>query len=134
MSAFLHYNVYTDTFIEGMPLTSDPAPFLEIYYVPVRMCGTAVSLVFLPDKRALLCILSQSGKYDVWKYSSKYSPRSPAHSVCIHCVRTHSIIADHSVKLLIITLSHKFQHHSGTWIHPEDDFIADYCNSCCTHC
>lgn len=42
---------------ERVPPTSDPAPFFEIYYVPVRMCGSAVSLVFLPDKQALLCIL-----------------------------------------------------------------------------
>ena len=110
ITTFLHYNLHTDTFIERMP--ADPAPFLEMYYVPVRLCGSAVSLVFLPDKRALLCILSQSGKYDVWKYSSKYSQFLRGHRLiqfhlCIHYVHTHFLfhvqkIVDHSDVLLII--------------------------------
>lgn len=56
-TTLLYYNLYSDSYFEGKPLTSDPAPFLDIYYVPVKMCGSAVSLVFLPDKQFLLCIL-----------------------------------------------------------------------------
>lgn len=51
ITTFLYYNLYI--FIERMFVTSDPAPFLEIYYVAVRMCGSAASLDFLPDKQAL---------------------------------------------------------------------------------
>ncbi len=69
----LYYNLYTDSYFERMPLTSNPAPFLEIYYVPVRMRGRAVSLVFFPDKRAPLGILQQSGKYDVLTFLSHSS-------------------------------------------------------------
>lgn len=58
IATFLYCNFNIISHIcERQSLTSDPAPFLEIYYVPVGMCGSTVSLVFLPDKWALRCNL-----------------------------------------------------------------------------
>lgn len=44
----------------------------RIYYVPVRMCGSAASLAALPDKHTVLCILLQSGKNDGWSALPKF--------------------------------------------------------------
>lgn len=76
--------------------------------------------------------------YEIFFQIFTVSQRSRAHSVSLMhplCAHTLSFFrSDHPVMLLIIILSRKFQNRSSTWIHPEDDFIADYCNSCCGCC
>lgn len=100
-----------------MPLTPDPASFFENYYVPVRMCGSAVGLVFLPDKLVLLCILLQSGKYDGWNVLPNINSFLEVTGSFSFTMHTHThfifhvyIIAPYqvtSVVLLIIILSNK---------------------------
>lgn len=60
--------LYTDAHFEGMPDFCPFSIFVNLLlYVPVKMCGSAARLLCLPaKKRAQLCTLLQSGKYDGW--------------------------------------------------------------------